>query len=265
MSIAGLLVMFNIVASISARTVQRWLKADKLKPWRFRSWITPKDPVTFLARACPVLDLYQRVVEGRLARDEIALSIDEKTSIQARHHDTYTTAGQGEPAHLENTYSRRGALTLIAALDVATGAVAGELYCTKHFAAFAEFLRVEVQAAVDAGMRHIHLILDNGSTHRPKYLAMWLAENFPGLDVQIHWLPVRSSWLNQVEIFFGLLQREALTPNNFANLDELKFRIRGYINYRTAKHQPINWTYTSEKLRKKYEKKDAAAAAAAAA
>lgn len=252
-AIVGLLVTFGIVATISIRTVQRWLKADKLKPWRFRSWITPKDVDAFLERACPVLDLYQRVANHELAPDEAVYSIDEKTSIQAREHASYSPTGQGEPAHLEHTYKRKGAVSLIAALNVVTGAVCGVLCSTKHFDGFACFLTTLLNQALQAGQRRIHLILDNGSTHRPKYLAHWLQENFPHVDVVVHWLPVRSSWLNQVEIFFGLLQREALTPNDFPNTDALKQRIVGYMEYHTEKRQPIQWTYTSADLRKKHE------------
>jgi hypothetical protein len=251
--IVGLLVTFGIVAAISIRTVQRWLKADKLKPWRLRSWITPKDIGTFLKRACPVLDLYERIRQGKLDAGEVVYSIDEKTSIQARKHASYSPTGKGEPAHLEHTYRRNGAVTLIAALNVLTGAVTGEICTSKHFDGFAQFLRSLLVDAKQAGFTCVHLILDNGSTHRPKHLPQWLRDNFPNFNVVIHWLPVRSSWLNQIEIFFGLLQREALTPNDFHDIDALKSRIFGYIEYHSGKRQPIEWTYTSNDLRKKHQ------------
>jgi hypothetical protein len=255
--IAGLLVTFGIVAAISIRTVQRWLKADKLKPWRFRSWITPKDIGSFLARACPVLDLYERVGQGKLDAGEVVYSIDEKTSIQARKHASYSPAGRGEPARVEHTYERKGAVNLIAALNVLTGAVTGEICASKHFDSFVHFLHSLLLDARQRGFTCIHLVLDNGSTHRPKYLHRWLRDNFPDLQVVLHWLPVRSSWLNQIEIFFGLLQGEALTPNNFDDVDALKSRIVGYMEYHTGKRQPIEWTYTSADLRKKYAAKPA--------
>jgi len=250
----------GVVAAISTRTVSRWLKADKLKPWRFRSWITPKDLSTFLERACPVLDLYERVAKGLLEAGEIVFSIDEKTSIQARQHATYKPTGGGEPAHIEHTYKRKGAVHLIAALNVATGWIVGETFLSKRFVEFSAFLHKLVTDALNTGAHRIHLILDNGSTHRPKFLAQWLAENFPHVAIEIHWLPVRSSWLNQVEIFFGILQRHALTPNDFPHTDATRSRILDFIAYRNEDATPFNWTYTSPKLREKYERRRLAAA-----
>jgi transposase len=248
-----MLVLCGIVAAISVRTVQRWLKEDKLKPWRFRSWITPKDIGKFLERACPVLNLYEQVFLGRLGPKEIVYSIDEKTSIQARHHASYSPTGKGEPAHLEHTYARKGAVTLMAALNVLTGGVTGEIFADKLFESFALFLTALLEDTRQAGYTCVHLILDNGSTHRPKHLRAWLDTYFPDFDVVLHWLPVRSSWLNQIEIFFSLLQREALTPNNFEDIEALENRILGYVEHHNGKCQPIEWTYTSNDLRKKHE------------
>lgn len=253
-TIATTLVRLGVVAAISARTVARWLRADKLKPWRFRSWITPKDLATFLERACPVLDLYERVATGAVTPGEVVLSVDEKTSIQARAHATYTPTGPGEPAHLEHTYKRQGAVHLIAALNVVTGAVSGRVVADKRFVEFSAFVRDLLTTALRQGARRIHLILDNGSTHRPTYLAQWLAENFPGVPVELHWLPVRSSWLNQVEIFFGILQQQALTPNDFPSTPAVTRRILDFIAYRNENARPIEWTYTSRQLRAKHER-----------
>lgn len=253
-TIATTLVRLGVVAAISARTVARWLRADKLKPWRFRSWITPKDLATFLERACPVLDLYERVATGAIRSGEVVLSVDEKTSIQARAHATYKPAGRGDPAHLEHTYQRRGAVHLIAALSVVTGVVSGTVVADKCFVEFAAFLRTLLTTVLRQGAYRVHLILDNGSTHRPKYLAQWLAENFPGVPIELHWLPVRSSWLNQVEIFFGILQQQALTPNDFPSTPAVTHRILDFIAYRNENARPIEWTYTSRQLRAKHER-----------
>ena len=258
-TIATTLVRLGVVAAISARTIARWLRADKLKPWRFRSWITPKDLATFLERACPVLDLYERVATGTLAAGEVVFSVDEKTSIQARAHATYTPTGRDEPAHIEHTYKRCGAVHLIAALNVRSGEIAGAVVADKRFVEFSAFLRDLLTTALQQGARRIHLILDNGSTHRPKYLAQWVAESFPGVAVELHWLPVRSSWLNQVEIFFGILQQHALTPNDFPGTDAVTHRILAFIAYRNQNARPIAWTYTSRQLRAKHERLQLAA------
>jgi hypothetical protein len=258
-TIATLLIQLGMVAAMSTRTIARWLHADKLKPWRVRSWITPKDLATFLERACPVLDLYERVATGTLEPGEVVFSIDEKTSIQARAHASYTPTGAGEPAHLEHTYKRRGAVHLIAALNVETGTVGGTVVADKRFVEFGAFLRDLLTTVLRQGGRRIHLILDNGSTHRPKYLAQWVSESFPGVAIELHWLPVRSSWLNQVEIFFGILQQHALTPNDFPGTDAVTQRILAFIAYRNQSARPIAWTYTSRQLRAKHERLQLAA------
>lgn len=251
--IAWLLVRLGVVAAISSRTIQRWLKADKLKPWRFRSWITPKDLAAFLARACDILDLYERVRAGELTEKEIVYSVDEKTSIQARERPSYKPSGAGEPAHVEHTYRRRGAVRLTAALNVAIGTIFGVVTDGKGtFQLFADFLTTLIGSAIDQGYERVHLILDNASTHRPKYLRTWLAQSFPDVDVELHWLPVRSSWLNQIEIFFSLLQTQALTPNDFVDTDAVRDRILGYIDLRNEEPRPIDWTYTSAQLRVKH-------------
>jgi len=247
-----MLVSVGVVAAISARTVGRWLRADRLKPWRFRSWITPKNLTQFLERACPVLDLYERVSRHQLEPGEVVFSIDEKTSIQARHHATYRPAGEGEPAHVEHTYQRKGAVHLIAALNVVSGVLFGQVFPHKCFAEFTSLLTVLLKDALVNGARRIHLILDNGSLHRPAYLATWLNENYPNVEIVVHWLPVRSSWLNQIEIFFGILQRQALMPNDFPDTGAVAERILGFIDFRNKAPKPIQWTYTSEKLRKKH-------------
>lgn len=247
-----MLVSLGVVAAISARTVGRWLRAERLKPWRFRSWITPKDLPSFLERACPVLDLYERVRKQQLEPGESVFSIDEKTSIQARHHATYRPAGQGEPAHVEHTYQRKGAVNLIAALDVVSGMLFGQVFPHRSFVEFSSFIMALLKNALESGACRIHLILDNGSIHRPKYLATWLSENFPDVEVVVHWLPVRSSWLNQIEIFFGILQRLVLMPNDFTDTVAVAKRILDFIDFRNRTPKPIRWSYTSEQLRKKY-------------
>jgi hypothetical protein len=109
----------GIVASISGATVWRWLSADAIRPWRYRSWIFPRDP-HFQERAGPVLDLYQGFWEGEpLGPADYVLSADEKTSIQARNRKHATlAAASGEPMRVEHEYARKGALAYLAAWDV---------------------------------------------------------------------------------------------------------------------------------------------------
>lgn len=268
--IAWTLCAVGLVSSISKRTVQRWLAADRLRPWRFRSWITPKDLTAFLERARGVLDLYARVRTGTLAPDEVAYSIDEKTSIQGRRRASHRPAAKGgKPAKVEHSYVREGAVQLLAALDLAVGRITSHIYQqATTFLIFSGFLETLILNAVAAGKRKIHIVLDNGSAHRPKYLKTWLqdwleARQLAHVEVIVHWLPVRSSWLNQVEIFFSLLQSQALTPNNFSSLEKLSERIRNYISLWNARPRPFDWTYTSEDLDRQFSEKARAAAASA--
>lgn len=249
--VAALLTVIGL-AAVSSRTVARWFRADKIKPWRFRSWVTPVNWAKFLPRAEAILDLYERVPS--LAQDEIVLSVDEKTSIQARKRDSYRPAGAGEPAHVEHTYKRTGFVHLFAALNVATGKVFGQVTQTKTFSAFSQFLADLVKDATARGYKKVHLLLDNGSTHRPKYLETWFSQQdwLGGAEVIVHWLPVRSSWLNQVEIFFSELQQHVLLPNNMSGPDQLGRRIIDYIDFRNDRAKPYKWTYTSADLRKKH-------------
>lgn len=256
--VAWLLSVVGLVSSISTRTVQRWLSAERLKPWRFRSWITPKDLKSFLERAMGILGLYERVAKGQLEPGEVVECLDEKTSIQGRSRDSYRAPSKGEPARVEHTYKRRGAVQLFGALDVATGSTAEQIHKSKDFATFSTFLSARLESLTAAGARVIHFIMDNGSLHRPKYLATWVAEwlrerGLKHVEVLLHWLPPRSSWLNQVEIVFSLVQTHALTPNNFESTDQVAARILSYLALRRESPRPMKWTYTGAQLCQKYE------------
>lgn len=248
--ITWLLVVLGIVARISKQTVARWLKAEKLKPWRFRSWLTPKNLSTFLPRAREVLELYNRV--RHLKPHESAWSADEKTSVQARERSDHKPCSPGHPSHVENTYVRRGAVQLFAGLNVLTGKAIGIVRSGKKFAQFQEFIHHLVLESLKLGKTLIHLILDNGSTHRPKYLEQWLEATFDNVQFKVHWLPVHSSWLNQIEIYFSRLQGEALTPNDFSSTEEVSDRMLGFMAFTNLDPKPIKWTYTAFQLYRKY-------------
>lgn len=249
--IAMVLLVSGLVEQISSRTVSRWLAAERIRPWRFRSWITPKALPLFLERASTVLDVYERVAKGLLKPNECVLSIDEKTSIQARQRDTNDPPAPDEPAKVQHSYVRRGAVQLISALNVASGHVFGEVYDSKKFQQFRDFLSRLFLHSLALGYRHLHLVLDNGSCHRPQSWATWLPEllqedpRFNELSVTIHFLPPRSSWLNQVEIFFSILQARVLSPCDFKSREELKARILDYIAWHNLTAQPFRWSYTS--------------------
>lgn len=256
--IAMVLLISGLVEQISSRTVSRWLAAERIRPWRFRSWITPKALPLFLERASVVLDLYERVAKGLLGPKECVWSIDEKTSIQARERDTNEPPAPGEPAKVEHTYVRRGAVQLLSALNVASGHLFGEVHDRKKFQQFRAFLKSLFFRSLDLGYRNLRLVLDNGSCHRPQSVTSWLPEllaeerHFGELSVTVHLLPPRSSWLNQVEIFFSILQARVLSPCDFETRDELKARILDYIAWHNLTAQPFQWSYTSRDLYKTF-------------
>jgi DDE superfamily endonuclease len=244
------------VSAISSSTLFRWFAADKLKPWRFHNWQHILDPKKFLERARPVLQVYEKAIE--LLRDGIwAICVDEKTSIQARQLEQEPVpAKPGHPVHVAPRYKRQGALQLFAALSVADGRKYGQTSERKRFVDFQAFLlQVIFPEALRRKVHTLILILDNGTTHAPKQLENWLKEqvrlNQWPLTIQVYWLPVNASWLDQIEIWFSVLQRKLLTPSHFKNCTELTQTIMEFIRCENLSPKPIRWTYTVQKLETK--------------
>jgi transposase len=207
----------QIVEAIAPGTIRRWLRADKIKPWRYHSWQHSTDP-QFVAKATPVLDLYARAPTLQ-AQGELTVCADEKTSIQARQRVTATKAAvPGEGVQVADRYKRLGALQLFCALVVASGRTFAQTRTTKKFVDFKAFLQAFFQSALCVGIKVLHLILDNGPTHAPKQLGTWLASLELSFEVRVYWLPTYASWLDQVEIIFSKVQRDVLTPNDFPSL-----------------------------------------------
>lgn len=245
--LARAVIQRGIVRSISAPTIKRWLKADQIKPWQYRSWQQPTDP-RFLEKAIPILDLYERA-HGLARKGHIIVCVDEKTSIQARKPSGGTTpAGPGHPMHLGDRYQRKGAVQLFAGLLVHTGETLARCFERKCFVEFQAFLRMLFASLWCRRIRVLHLILDNGSTHAPKRLPAWIRTLALPFDVRIHWLPVHASWLDQIEIVFSLLQKKVLTPNDFNTLGRVEQRILAFLAQRNQTARPIQWSYTSKKL-----------------
>ena len=256
--IARRLMTLGVVARIAASTVGRWLAAEKIKPWRYHTWQHILDLQAFLERARPILRLYEHAQELLQAGFWI-VCVDEKTSIQARQREeTPVPATSEHPVHLSPRYQRKGALHLFAALSVADGQVYGRCRLRKRFVDFQTFLlRVIIPEALRRGVHTVALILDNSSTHAPKQLKAWLqaqieANGWP-LDIQLYWLPKNASWLNQIEIWFSILQRKLLQPNHFERLGNLRQAILDFIAYYNQTAKPIQWSYTVEKLEQKLE------------
>jgi transposase len=255
--IARRLIALGVVVQIAASTVGRWLAAEKIKPWRYHSWQHILDPQAFLERARPILLLYEQA-KGLLKNGVWVVCLDEKTSIQARKRPQEPDpAVSGHPVHIPSRYKRKGALNLFGALSVADGKVYGQCRLRKRFVDFQAFLLAVVipEALQRGGVHTLALILDNSTTHAPKQLERWLQEQVKkhgwALTVQVYWLPKNASWLNQIEIWFSILQRKVLQPNYFERLGGLAQTILGFIDYYDQTTKPIQWTYTVEKLEQK--------------
>ena len=237
----------GFVAAISDSTIWRWLHEDAIRPWRYRSWIFPRDP-DFSVKAGRVLDLYERVWEGcPLKDDEFVLSADEKTSIHARRHRHSTYPAQpGSPMKVEHEYTRCGAWAYFAALDVHRARLFGRCEQKNGIAPFDRLVANVMSQPPYAVARRVFWIVDNGSSHRGSRSGERLQSRYANL-VLVH-APVHASWLNQIEIYFSVLQRKALTPNDFKSLEELKERLFGFQNYYEQIAKPFEWKFTRNDL-----------------
>ena len=211
----------GLVASIGDTTVWRWLAEDALRPWHHRSWLFPRDP-DFEHKAARILDLYAGLWRGRrLSTDDYILSADEKTSIQARRrvHPTGKPA-PGQPLRVEHEYERLGAWAYLAAWDVRRAKVYGRCEPQTGIAPFERLVDQVMNQEPYRSARRVFWIVDNGSSHRGRPCLARMAKRWPTITV-VH-TPVHASWLNQVEVYFSVVQRKALTPNDFQSLAQLQ-------------------------------------------
>ena len=205
---------------VSASSVLRILAEHPVKPWQYQSWIYPRAP-DFAAKATVILDLYQGFYQGkRLRPGDRILSVDAKPSIQARGrcHPT-APAARGKPVRVEHEYVRHGALALLAALDVHTGKVFAATPATTGITPFMDLMGQVMSQPEYKNAPRVFVIVDNGSDHRGQAAIDRLRDAHPNA-IMIH-TPVHASWLNQAEIFFSVIQKKVVTPNDFASLDEL--------------------------------------------
>ena len=231
----------------SASTVRRWLASDALKPWQHRSWISVRDP-QFAAKAARVLDLYARIWDGRpLGDNDYVICADEKTSIQARCrcHPTLPP-GKARAMRVEHDYDRGGALAYLAAWDVHRGQVTGRCEDTTGIAPFARLVAQVMTTEPYASADRVFWITDNGSSHRGATAAERMASTWP--TAQLIHLPAHASWLDQAEIYFSVVQRKALTPNDFTGLDQIRDRLAAFETRYNAIARPFTWRFTRADL-----------------
>ena len=237
----------GLVASVSGSTLWRWLHEDAIRPWYHRSWIFPRDP-DFAAKAGRILDLYARQWKQRpLKDDEFVISADEKTSIQARRRKHPTQSCRPRtPMHVEHEYFRCGAWTYIAALDVHRARVFGRCETKNGIAPFDRLVEQVMTRPPYNDARRVFWIVDNCSAHRGARAAKRLRSLYPRLTL-VH-APVHASWLNQIEIYFSIVQRKVLTPNDFPDLNTLAERLLDFQYYWATTAQPFEWKFTRQDL-----------------
>jgi hypothetical protein len=243
----------GIVAEISRTTIWRWLSEDAIRPWARRSWIFPRDP-NFEAKAGRVLDLYARCWDGKpLGRQDFVLSSDEKTSIQARArcHPTLPPA-PGRAMRVEHEYERHGALAYLAAWDCHHAKIFGRCEPTTGIEPFRRLVHQVMSTEPYASARRVFWVVDNGSSHRGQAAARRLTADWPNAILVP--LPVHASCLNQVEIYFSVIQRKVLTPNDFADLAEVEQRLLDFERRYETAAQPFEWKFTRSHLAKLMER-----------
>jgi hypothetical protein len=232
---------------ISRSTVKRILAADAIKPWQFEHWIFPRAP-DFFSKAARVLDLYEGFWQGeRLDPFDRILSADEKTSIQARIRGHRTLEpGPGRCQRVESEYERGGALQYLAAWDVQEGLVLGRCEAKTGIEPFSRLVQQVMNRPEYGTAPRVFWVVDNGSSHRGEASVQRLLKAYPNAHL-VH-LPVHASWLNQVEIYFSIVQRKVLTPNDFADLQEVELRLRLYEELSNRTPRPFNWQFTTQDL-----------------
>lgn len=237
----------GLVAEISGATLWRWLSTDALRPWQHRSWIFPRDP-NFAAKAGPVLDLYERIWEGApLGANDFVISADEKTSIQARRRKHLTLPpAPNQPTRVEHEYSREGAWTYLAAWDVHRAKVFGRCEVKNGMAPVERLVSEVMNQEPYKSARRVFWIMDNCSAHRGQKAIDRFRATWPNA-ILIH-TPVHASWLNQVEIYFSIVQRKVLTPNDFASLADLEQRPLAFQCHYEQSASPFKWTFTRRDL-----------------
>lgn len=243
----------GLVASISDTTVWRWLHQDAIRPWQHRCWIFPRDP-DFAAKAGRLLDLYEGVWQDEPLRDdEFVLSADEKTSIQARARIHASQAARpGHAMKVEHEYERRGAWAYLAAWDVHRAKVFGRCEAQSGIAPFDRLVEQVMEQPPYKSARRVFWIVDNGSSHRGQTAATRLQTRYANLTL-VHG-PVHASWLNQIEIYFSILQQKVLTPNEFPSLVAVAERLRQFERHYEQIAQPFQWRFTRRDLNQWLEK-----------
>ncbi|HYW75367.1 MAG TPA: IS630 family transposase, partial [Gammaproteobacteria bacterium] len=229
---------------LASATVHRYLKLFGIQPHRTRSFTLSNDPF-FVEKVRDIVGLYLNPPDKALV-----LCVDEKSQIQALERtQPIVPLGLGYVEGVTHDYFRHGTTTLFAALDVANGQVLTQCKPRHRHQEFLSFLR-HIDRAVP---RHldVHLIVDNYATHKHAKVRAWLARR-PRLH--IHYTPTYSSWLNQVERWFGLITQQAIRRGSFQSVTDLKRQIETFVEHYNEHPTPFMWTATADSILAKLER-----------
>ena len=229
---------------ISKSSVHRYLELFGLKPHRTESFKLSTDAF-FIEKLRDVVGLYLNPPENALV-----LSVDEKSQCQALERtQPMLPLGLGYVEGVTHDYKRHGTTTLFAALDVLNGTVLTDCKPRHRHQEFLGFLR-RIEQAVPQKL-DIHLIVDNYSTHKHARVKAWLAKR---PRWHLHFIPTYSSWLNQVERFFGLITEKAIRRGSFASVKELVAKIDHFVTQYNKHCKPFVWTATADSILGKLER-----------
>jgi len=222
---------------IGDATVARAWRKYHVQPWRRETFKFSTDP-QLEAKVRDVVGLYLKPPEKA-----IVLCVDEKSQIQALNRTApILPLREGLPEKATHDYKRNGTTTLFAALEVATGKVTDQCYDRHGKAEFLDFLKKVAKAYP---RRQLHVVLDNYHTHKHDEINTWLAKN---PRVTLHFTPTSGSWLNLVEVFFGIITRQAIRRGSFDSVTELVTAIGCFITGWNDRCQPFTWTKTADEI-----------------
>ena len=222
---------------IGDATVARAWRAYRVQPWRQGTFKFSTDP-ELEAKVRDVVGLYLAP-----PRNAIVLCVDEKSQIQALNRtQPILPVRPGLPEKATHDYKRNGTTTLFAALNVATGTVTDRCYDRHGKAEFLDFLKL---VAKTHPRRKLHVVLDNYHTHKHQDITDWLAKH---PRITLHFTPTSGSWMNLVEVFFGIITRQAIRRGSFDNVAQLNAAIRAFIDGYNDRCKPFVWTKTADEI-----------------
>jgi len=229
---------------IEHSTVASIWKEYGVRPWRSETFKFTTDP-ELEAKVIDVVGLYLAPPENA-----VVLCVDEKSQIQALNRTQKTLPMQpGRAEQRTHDYVRHGTATLFAALEIATGKVTGLCKQRHRHQEFLAFLKHVARAYPDV---ELHLVMDNYSTHKHATVKAWLAAN---PRIHVHFTPTSGSWLNLVEVWFGIIERQAIRRGSFPSVRDLMTKIREFITGWNHRKHPFIWTKPADQVLAKIERK----------